>query len=285
MADEPTAAAPAAQVTSPLSSPSPAPAASATQAPAAASDQTPASPAGTETNPNPAPAETPATVARPDGIPDTYWDTTANTLKVDPAVLANDLRERDELKAFKAADDVRKQSLPQSPDAYKAELPPDFKLPVGVEFKFDENAPELKQARAMAHAKGWSQTDFSDALAIFAAGKAGEQAQIDAARTREIEKLGPTAPARVDAVTRFLSGVDTSADKGDAKALAGMLVTARHVEAFERLITRFTSQGVAPFSQKHREGPDAGKEITGWDKMSFEQRRAAQDNARRAQSR
>jgi len=270
-----------------LSSPSPAPAASPTPAPAAASDPKPASPAGTETNPNPNPdpAEPPAAVARPEGIPDSYWDTTANTLKVDPAVLANDLKERDELKAFKAADDVRKGSLPQSPDAYKAELPADFKLPVGVEFKFDEAAPELQQARAMAHAKGWTQSDFSDALAIFAAGKAGEQAQIDAARTREIEKLGPTAPARVDAVTRFLSGVDTSADKGDAKALAGILVTARHVEAFERLITRFASQGVAPFSQKHREGPDAGKEIAGWDKMSFEQRRAAQDDARRAQSR
>ena len=189
------------------------------------------------------------------------------------------MRERDELKTFKAAEDVRKGSLPKTADDYKAELPATFKPPAGVEFKIDANAPEIANLRALAHAKGWSQSDYSEALGLYAATKVSEQAQIDAARTREIEKLGPTAPARVDAVTRWLAGIDTSSDKGDAKALAGMLVTARHVEAFERIINRLTSQGAAAFSQSHRVAPDANT-IPGYENMTFEQRRQAQDQQR-----
>jgi hypothetical protein len=178
-----------------------------------------------------------------------------------------------------AAEDVRKSTLPATAEDYKIELPAEFKLPAGVDFEFDASAPELAQARAMAHAKGWTQQDFSEALGLFAAAKVGEEAQITTARNAEIAKLGPTASARVDAVTRWLSGIDSSTDKGDAKALAGMLVTARHVEAFERIITRLTSQGTASFSQRHRVEPDT-KAIPGFEKMSFEQKRFAQDQQR-----
>lgn len=182
-----------------------------------------------------------------------------------------------------AADDVRKNSLPKDADAYKVELPVDFKMPQGVDFKFDSADPILAQARAMAHAKGWSQQDFSEALGLFAAAKVGEQAQIDSARSAEVAKLGPNASTRVDSVVNWLSGMDSSADKGDAKALAGMLVTARQVEAFERIITRLTSQGAASFTQSHRVAPDANK-IPGFETMSFEQRRLAQDQIRARKS-
>jgi hypothetical protein len=39
---------------------------------------------------------------------------------------------------------------------------------------------------------------------------------------------------------------------------------------------KFQSQGAASFSQAHRVAPDSN-EIPGYDKMSFEQRRYAQD--------
>jgi hypothetical protein len=258
--DEPTVPAAAApSVSSPLSSPSPAPAPSASiAAPAVASPPTPSSPAGTiSPAADPAAAAAPA-VTRPEGLPDSYWDATTNSLKVTPEDLIKDLKERDDLKAFKAADDVRRLAIPQTAEAYKVELPSDFKAPVGIEFKFDANDPVLASARVQAHAMGASQDDFSKMLGLYAAAKVGEEAQIATARTREIEKLGSTAPARVDAVTNWLAGIDSSPDKGDAKALAGMLVTARHVEAFERIINRFSSQGVSSFSQKHRD-VDTGK--------------------------
>jgi hypothetical protein len=247
-----------------LSSPAPSPSApDANATPAAvASPSTPASP------------DTIAT--RPEGIPDSYWDATTNALKVDPAALAKDLKERDELKTFKAADDVRRGSLPQKADDYKLELPADFKPPAGVEFKLDTANPALASLKAVAHKHGLTQAAVNELLGVYAGNEVGSQAAIATARAAEIAKLGTTAPARVDAVTNWLSGMDTSPDKGDAKALAGMLVTARHVEAFERIINRLTTQGTANFSQSHRVPADNAA-IPGFENMSFEQRRHAQD--------
>jgi hypothetical protein len=155
-------------------------------------------------------------------------------------------------------------------------LPADFQPPVGVEFKFDMADPILAQARAEAHRQGLSQEGFSKILGLYAAAKVGEQTQIDTARAAEQAKLGANAGARVDGVINWLTGMDSSADKGDAKALAGMLVTARHVEAFERIINKLTTQGSASFSQSHRVAPD-NNDIPGFSTMSFEQKRQAQD--------
>lgn len=186
------------------------------------------------------------------------------------------MRERDELKTFKAAEDVRKGSLPQKADDYKLELPADFKLPAGVDFKLDTTNPALGQLRAVAHKHGLTQEAVNELIGVYAGNEVGSQAAITTARNAEIAKLGTSAPARVDNVVNWLSGMDSSADKGDAKALAGMLVTARHVEAFERIINRLTTQGAASFSQQHRVAPDDSK-IAGFENMSFEQKRLAQD--------
>ena len=275
MADEPvvaaTQAAPTA-VSSPLSSPSPSPSASpAPVDPAAASTPTPSSPDGTTTQ----------AAARPEGIPDSYWDATSNSLKVDPVALAKDLKERDELKTFKAAEDVKALSRPQKAEDYKLELPADFTPPAGVEFKLDTANPALGQLRQVALKHGLTQDAVNELIGVYAGNEVGTQAAIASARAAEIAKLGATAPARVDGVINWLTGMDSSPDKGDAKALAGMLVTARHVEAFERIINKLTTQGTAAFSQSHRVPPD-DKSIPGFDNMSFEQRRHAQDQ-RRAQ--
>jgi hypothetical protein len=171
---------------------------------------------------------------------------------------------------------VRKGALPQKPDDYKLELPADFKPPAGVEYKLDTSNPALGNLRAVAHKHGLTQEAVNEILGVYAGNEVGTQQAIATARAAEIAKLGTSAPARVDAVVNWLTGMDASADKGDAKALAGMLVTARHVEAFERIITKLTTQGTAGFSQSHRAAPDSNG-IPGYENMSFEQRRAAQD--------
>src|SRR5205814_9621061 len=63
-----------------------------------------------------------------------------------------------------AVEDQRRLTAPATPEAYKAELPADLKLPGGQEFKFDANDPSMVAARNLAHAKGWSQQDFPEAL-------------------------------------------------------------------------------------------------------------------------
>ena len=190
----------------------------------------------------------------PDWLPDaTFWDAEKGELK------GKDLGSRfTEMATRIAAEDVRKGSLPQAPEAYKIELPADFKAPAGVEFKFDANDPILPQAQAWAHSVGMTQEQFAKGLGLFAAAKVGEQSRIDAARAAEVAKLGPNASSRVDSVVNWMKAMDSSANKADAAALAGMLVTSRHIEAFERLITKFSNQGTATFDNRHRDRQPQG---------------------------
>jgi hypothetical protein len=170
---------------------------------------------------------------------------------------------------WKAAEDVRKGALPQTPDAYKVELPADFKPPAGVDFKLDTANPGLGQLKSVAHKYQFPQEAVNELIGIYAGVEVGTQAQVNAAAADQVKQLGAAGPARVDGVTRWLDGMGV----GDLKS---GLITAKHVAAFEKLITAVTSQGGASFSQSHRVPPETNS-IPGYDKMSFEQKRLAQD--------
>jgi hypothetical protein len=81
----------------------------------------------------------------------------------------------------------------------------------------------------------------------------------------ELAKLGSNGPARVDAVQRWMDAIGLSVWKGG-------MVTAAQVEQMERHM----AQGVARSSQQHRVAPDDAR-IPNFDKLSFEQKRFAQD--------
>jgi hypothetical protein len=87
-----------------------------------------------------------------------------------------------------AQDDLRKATLPAAPEAYEAKLPADLKLPGGQTYTFDQNDPSLIAARNLAHAKGWSQQDFSEALGIFASHIAGKEAALAERAAAEVAK-------------------------------------------------------------------------------------------------
>jgi hypothetical protein len=168
-----------------------------------------------------------------------------------------------------AAEDVRKGSLPQTAEAYKVELPADFKPPAGIDFKLDTSNPALGQLKAVAHKHGLTQDAVNELIGVYAGAEVGTEARIKDAAAKEVTKLGPSGPARVDAVTRFMDGSDLG-------VLKSTLVTAAQVEAWERHITKLTSQGGAQFSQSHRAAPESNP-IPNYENMSFEQRRLAQD--------
>jgi hypothetical protein len=172
-----------------------------------------------------------------------------------------------------AQDDLRKATVPAAPEAYEAKLPADLKLPGGQEYKFDVNDPSLIAARNLAHAKGWSQNDFSEALGIFASHIAGQEALIAEQSRAEIAKAGVNAPQRMDAVTRWITA---EVGEADAKPIRATIVTDAHLRFYERVMNKISSQGSASFSQQHRVAPD-DRMIPGFDKMSFEQQRFAQD--------
>ena len=167
----------------------------------------------------------------------------------------------------------RKATMPAAPEAYEAKLPADLKLPGGQTYAFNQNDPSLVAARNWAHAKGLSQDEFSQVLGIYASHVAGEQAILAERSRQEILKAGPSAPQRVDFVGRWLDGF---VGKENAAPIRATLVTNSHLELFEKVINKLTTQGSASFSQSHRTAPETNA-IPGYDKMSFEQRRQAQD--------
>jgi hypothetical protein len=128
-------------------------------------------------------------------------------------------------------------------------------------------------ARNWAHAKGLSQGEFSEVLGIYANHIATEQAAIAERSRLEIAKAGVNAPQRVDAVGKFITGLMGEAD---AKQIKALIVTDSMLRYHEAIMSKLSSQGAASFSQSHRTAPEANG-IPGYEKMTFEQRRQAQD--------
>jgi hypothetical protein len=174
-----------------------------------------------------------------------------------------------------AQDDLRKATLPPTPADYKLALPENLTLPGGVEYKFDEagNKATFDAARAWAHSRGLNQSDFSEMLGLYASHEAQQNAVLAERSRAEIEKVGVNAPQRVDAVGRFITA---EMGEADAKQIRALIVTDSMLRYHERMIQKISSQGAASFSQSHRAAPDSNP-IPGYDSMTFEQRREAQD--------
>jgi len=178
-----------------------------------------------------------------------------------------------------AQDDLRRATVPPTADDYKLEISPDAKLPGNVEFKFDGNDPGLQAAKAWAHGKGLDQSAFSEMLTLYASHVAQQESALAEVARAEIAKAGVNAPQRVDAIGKWIRG---EVGDADAKPILATIVTDAHLRFYEKLHHKITSQGSASFSQSHRVAPDTNG-IPGFENMSFEQRRFAQDQ--RAQRR
>jgi hypothetical protein len=174
-----------------------------------------------------------------------------------------------------ALDDLRKATVPPSPADYKLTLPENLTLPGGVKFQFDEagNKATFDAAKAWAHNRGMSQSEFSEMMGLYASHTANTEAMLSAQSQTEIAKIGVNGPQRVDAISKWLTGM---VGEADAKPIRATVVTAAHVRFYETIMNKLTSQGGASFSQSHRVPPDTAK-IPGYEGMSFEQKRLAQD--------
>jgi hypothetical protein len=180
-----------------------------------------------------------------------------------------------------AADDLRKATVPPTPNDYKLEISPGAKLPGEVEYKFDASDPGLAALRNWAHTKGFDQSTLSEMLTIYATHEAQQDAALAERSRAEIAKAGVNAPQRVDAIGKWIRG-----EMGDADAapILRSMVTDAHLRFYEKMQQKVTSQGSASFSQQHRVAPDT-REIPGFDSMSFEQKRFAQDQLAAARRR
>src|SRR5581483_1063164 len=130
-------------VTTPPSSPAPAAPSPSAAAPAATPPVTPASTPSATTSPPTAPS-------RPDWLPEAFFDAASGPKWDDFGKHFSEVATRD------AAEQVRRNALPQKPEDVKIELPKEFQVPQGVEFKLDPSKPEFAKLQAAAHKHGLS---------------------------------------------------------------------------------------------------------------------------------
>jgi hypothetical protein len=158
-----------------------------------------------------------------------------------------------------AAAQSRALARPQTPDAFKVELPATFTPPQGTEFRIDANNPLWAQARAWAHKAGLTQDEFAEGIGLIAGDRIATEQQVTTARNAEVAKLGPAGPARVDALSTFFTAY---LGETEGKTLMSRLFTAADVQIAEKLVGKITGQGGAQFRQNGREPPQAPGKIT-----------------------
>lgn len=235
------------------SSPTPAPPAPVGNVAAAPPGQvsgqpSPAVPPAATTPPEPASASPPASAAgaRPEWLPEDHWDTTANAIKPEFG------KHYAELKSFVDAEAARKAQLPQKAEDYKIEvkLPPEVKVPDGMELRINEKDPRVPVIRALAHEQGWTQETVNKLVALDAQMQIEARAADIARVAAEDAKLGANAKPRKEAVASFLKGMkdrgELSADEHEAVRVYA--TDAAAVTALEKLIAK--ANGSVPGHQQ-----------------------------------
>lgn len=245
----------------------------------------PAAPASA-TPPNPATPDKPAASAdglpaptattKPDWASDDLWDAEKNVLKTD------DLGKRfKELSEFKTTAEARLADVPKEAKDYEFSISPDLKLPDGVApdtLKVDEKNPLLASFRELAKEEGLTKAGANKLYNAFVQHEVGKATAINARAAEERTALGADAPARVTAIETFLT---SHLGEDAAKPMMRGVFTAAQVKGFEALMQKFQGGNIVPFNAKNPTGADDPGKIPGFDTMSFEQRRAAQDASAR----
>jgi hypothetical protein len=162
-----------------------------------------------------------------------------------------------ELASFYAAENSRKLSIPK-PNEYALQFAPDYVLPAGVEWKWNEGDPLLAQVREFASASGMSQDTFSRLLGLHAASRMAEIQEFNTARENQVKLLGDNANARVDAIRAWMKSL-VPEHFNDLAPVLEMAPTASTVKAPEVLAHRWVTQSSGSYSGAHREPQIPGK--------------------------
>jgi hypothetical protein len=176
-----------------------------------------------------------------------------------------------DLVAHKAQTDSQKLSTPK-PNEYQIKFNDDFVLPQGVDWRWNEADPLLAQVRDFASTNNMTQDTFSKLLGLHAASQMKDMQEFAAAKAAEVQKLGDTANARVDAVKTWLKAMAPDHFAGLARVLE-MAPSAATVRGLEALMHRYTTQGGGSYNGAHREPIIPGKVSDAeYSKMSYAER-------------
>jgi hypothetical protein len=197
---------------------------------------------------------------KPDYLPESFWDATKGEPKAD------------DLKKFWADRDAARAAVPDKPEGYKLELPPDVKLPDG----FEPNPKETKFVglQKIAHEDGLSQATLNKIVRLEAEAVSAAHANVQRDIAARDKALGENGAARVTALAAFIDS--HWSDPKEARQIKDTMwtpVIVKHFETYQKMVT---GQGAHSFTQTGRDGapePNDGKP-PGWEKTSPENKRA-----------
>lgn len=188
------------------------------------------------TQPNPQAPNDPQIIARPDGLPEQFWDTEKNAVKTDDLIAAyKPMAERI------AAEDARLAAYPKAP----TEIPfvvPEGTVPAGMKIELDENNPLIAPTRELIFNKKLDPALLGDLAGLYVKQQLAEQKELETARTAQMQKLGENAGARIDAVKTFVKKFGGPG----AEAVAEHIFTAKQYEVFETMMRAFSAQNAQP---------------------------------------
>jgi hypothetical protein len=240
-----------------------------------ASPSTPAAPAASPAA-SPSSPQTPAADApvRPAELADKAFDAYFDPQKgVKFDAFAKDFND---LRAHKAQTDLAAATVPTDVNGYNGTIPDTIDWPKTakgevVKFAIADDDPALAEFKKFALESKMPQEQFTKTISLYARMRASEDAMIANARVEQQGKLGANGPARVDAVSTFLSA-KLGSERG--AALMDRLVLADDVAAMEDLIKAFSTQGGGHVTQLHRDKPDNQLSEDEYNALSPAERRA-----------
>ena len=204
--------------------------------------------------------------ARPEKLPEQFWDADAGAIKLDD--LAGRLAELEEVARL---DGERKAQIPKAPGEYTLDLPADLKLPEGYAWKVNKDDPVLQEFQKIAHEAGMTNADFQRLSGTYAKALSSQIAAQDAVLAAEFKSLGDRAAERVGAVTNAI-GAQFGAET--LKRLTPVFDTVGAgalVEVFEALLEGRLKSSGSPTSAN---GGSSGSGISSeqWAAMTPEQK-------------
>jgi hypothetical protein len=168
-------------------------------------------------------------VARPDWLPEKFWDGEAKAPNIENlaksyAELEKTRGNTDELKT--KWEQERLAARPETAEAYEL---PDHEV---LDFEALAASPVVSLWRQAAHEAGLGQEQFQKVITDYAE---AEVQRIDAQTKAEMEKLGENAKARTEAIGLWAKRVFGEGDQFEA--IASMATSAAAVTALEKLMT------------------------------------------------
>lgn len=185
------------------------------------------------------PPNEPATAARPENLPEQFWDAEKGAVLLDDLASSYaDLSQQVQIQSDLAS------ALPENAEGYELGLPDDFEAPEGFEFTV-EGDERVGALRDWAHANKIQPSALKALMGIYAQ----DQAEAHQVMSEEMASLGSNAKGRI---ADLAVALNARLPNDEAQALAGTLGSAAAVRAVEKLIAGRGSAAPAP----HQKAPD-----------------------------